>query len=113
MQRGAHFLEKKKTFPCSVALKVLGATSAATRSRIGFSNIRSFVVFIVLHFWRSGTLFSDRPWPSVACLEVLFFRLGALVLYFPICGALLFSLLGVALDCLLGGRVRSGPVDGL
>jgi hypothetical protein len=29
MQRGAHFYEKKKAFPYSVALKVLGASSAA------------------------------------------------------------------------------------
>ena len=39
--------------------------------------------------------------------------MGALALYFPVCGALLSSLFGVALDCLLGGRVRSSPVDGL
>ena len=28
MQRGAHYFEKKKSLPCSVALKVLGVTSA-------------------------------------------------------------------------------------
>ena len=59
------FGEKKK-FPCSVALKVLGVTSAAVRSSIGFSNIWGVVVFIVLHLWRSGALFSDSLWPSVS-----------------------------------------------
>ena len=79
MQRGAHFFEKK-AFPCSVALKVLGATSAAWLSRPMFSNIIRFAVFFVLHVWRSGALFSDSLWPPVPFLEVLFFRLGALVL---------------------------------
>ena len=71
MQRGARFLFcflffEKMTLPCSVALKVLGATSAAVRSSIGFSNVWGFVVFIVLHLWRSDVLFSDSPWPSVS-----------------------------------------------
>ena len=74
-----------------------------------FSNIfwlRRF--YRVASLWRSRALFSDSLWPSVPFLEVVFFRLGALVLYFPVCGALLLSLLGVALSCLLIGRVRSG-----
>ena len=79
MQRGAHFFEEI-AFPCSVALKVLGVTSAAARSHIGFSNIFRIVVFIVLHLWRSGALFSDSLWAPVSFLEVLFFQLGALVL---------------------------------
>ena len=101
-------LFSKIAFPCSVALKSFGASSASPRSRVMFSTIFGFVVFIVLHLWRSRALFSDSLWPSVPFLEVVFFRLGALVLYFPVCGALLLSLLGVALSCLLTGRVRSG-----
>ena len=101
-------LFSKIAFPCSVALKSFGASSAPPRSRPMFSNIFGFVVFIVLHLWRSRALFSDSLWPSVTFLEVVFFRLGALELYFPVCGALLLSLLGVALSCLLTGRVRSG-----
>ena len=58
MQRGAHFFEEI-AFPCSVALKVLGATSAAVRSRIGFCNIWSFVIFFVLPVSRCGALFSN------------------------------------------------------
>ena len=96
MQRGAHFFPKK-AFPCRVALKVLGATSAAALSQPMFSNIIRFAVFFVLHVWRSRALFSDSPWPSVPFLEIVFFRFGALVLYFPVCGALLLPLLGVAL----------------
>ena len=56
-----------------------------------------------------------RPWPSFASLEVLFFRFGAPALYMSIRGAVLFRSWAsswVALGCLLGGRVRSGPVDG-
>ena len=78
MQRGAHFFQTK-TFPCSVVLKVLGISSAAARSRIGFSNIWGFVVFIVLYLWRSGALFSNALAPSVPFLELLVFRLDALV----------------------------------
>ena len=59
--------------------QVLGVTLAAWRSRMGFSNIFGFVVFIMLHVWRSGALFFDSLWPPVPFLEVLFFRLGALV----------------------------------
>ena len=69
MQRGAHFFAKI-AFPCSVALKVLGVTSAPALSRVTFSNIWGFVVFIVLQLWRSGALFSDSPWPSVAVLSI-------------------------------------------
>ena len=76
----ALFFFEKKTFPCSVALKVLGVSSAAWCSRPMFSNIFGFVVFIVLHLWRYRALFSDSLWPSVPFLEVLFLRLGALVL---------------------------------
>ena len=56
MQRGAHFFEtKKKAFPCSVALKVLGVTSAAARSRIGFSKymgLRRLYRVASLALWR-------------------------------------------------------------
>ena len=93
MQRGAQILRR-----------LLGATSLPTYV---FQYIR-LRRFIVLHLWRSRALFSDSLWPSVTFLEVVFFRLGALELYFPVCGALLLSLLGVALSCLLTGRVRSG-----
>ena len=87
---------------CSESLRQHGAPDLCFPIYFGF------VVFIVLHVWRSGALFSNSLWPSVPFLEVVFFRLGALVLYFPVCGALLLSLLGVALSCLLTGRVRSG-----
>ena len=69
MQRGAHFFEEI-AFPCSVALKVLGVTSAAARSHIGFSNIFRTVVFIVLKLWRSRALFSDSLWPTLAVLII-------------------------------------------
>ena len=57
-------------FPCSVALKVLGVTSAAARSHIGFSNLFRTVVFIVLKLWRSRALFSDSLWPTLAVLII-------------------------------------------
>ena len=56
-----------------------------------------------------------RPWPFFPSLEVMFFRFGALALYLSIRGAVLFRSWAsslVALGYLLGGRVRSGPVDG-
>ena len=81
-------------------------------SRVTFSNTWGATVFVVLHLGRSGALFFDSSWPSVSSLEVQLFRSGALVRYFPVCGAFLSSLLGVVLGCLLGRRVRSGPVDG-
>ena len=99
MQRGARFFEKK-SFPCSVALKVPVATSTLVRSRVMFSNISGFIVFVMLHLWRSRALFFDIPWPPVPSLEISFFPVGALVLYFPVCGAFLFEFLaspGVAL----------------
>ena len=50
-----------KSFSCSVALNVLGVTSAPALSRVMFSSIWGFVVFFVLHVWRSRALFSDSP----------------------------------------------------
>ena len=91
-----------------MALKVLDVTSAPVRSRVMFSSMWGFIVFSVLHLWRSRALFSSNPWPPVVFLEVVFFRFGALVLYFPVCGALPFSVFDVALGCLLERRVRSG-----
>ena len=79
MQRGAHIVVKK-AFPCSAALKVLGASSASALSGVMFSNTINHAVFVVLHVWCSRALFSDCPCPAVPCLEVLFFLLGALVL---------------------------------
>ena len=90
----------KKAFPCSMALKVLGVTSAPALSRVMFSSIWGFVVFVVLHIWRSRALFSDSPWLSLPFLKGPFFRLGAPALYFPVCGAFLFSVVGVAFGCL-------------
>ena len=69
MQRGARFFPKK-AFPCSAPLKVLSVTSAPARSRVTFSNTLGFVVFIVLQLWRSGALFFDNPWPSVAIRSI-------------------------------------------
>ena len=79
-----------------MALKVLGVTSAPALSRVMLSSVWSFAVFFVLHVWRSRALFSDSPRPSVPFLKGLFFRLGAPALYFPVCGALLVSVFGVA-----------------
>ena len=82
----------------------------AALSRVMFSSIWGSIVFFVLHLWRSRALFSDSPWPSVPFLEVLFFHLGALVLYFPVCGALLFSVFGVTLGGLGLPFGSPGPV---
>ena len=54
----------------SATLKVLGVTSAAARSRVGFSNIWGFAFFIVLKLWRSRALFSDSLWPTLAVLII-------------------------------------------
>ena len=89
-----------KSLPCSVAIKVLGVTSAPALSRVTFSSIWGFVVFVMLHIWRSRALFSDSLWPPVPFQKGPFFRLGVPALYFPICGALLFSVFGTALGCL-------------
>ena len=85
MQRGAHFFEKK-TFPCSVALKVLGVSSAAARSRIGFSNI-----------------FSLRRFCRVASLALWCFIFQYAALSFP-------QFLASPWVAFLGRRVWSGPV---
>ena len=93
---------------------MLSVSSAPARSRVDFSNIWGFVAFVMLHVWRSGTLFSDSPWPSVLSVGVLFFPLSAPVFYFPVCGAFLCSVLGVALGCLglpFGSPGPAGPGD--
>ena len=59
-------------FPWSVALKVLGATSAAALSRVMFSNIWDSIVVFMWHRWRSRALFSDSAWASIPFLEVCF-----------------------------------------
>ena len=69
MQRGARFFEEI-AFPCSVALKVLGVTSAPALSRVMFSTIWGFLVFFMLHLWRSRALFSDSLWPTLAVLII-------------------------------------------
>ena len=99
-----------KTFPCSVALKVLGVTLAPVLSRVMFSTVWGFVVFVVLHVWRSRVLFSDSPWPSDPLLQTSFFHLGAPALYFPGCGAFLFSVFGVAFGCIWLPFGSLGPV---
>ena len=76
-----------------MALKVLGVASVPVRSRAMFSSMWGFMVFSVLRLCRSRALFSDTPWPPVVFLEVVFFRFGALVFYFPVCGALPFQFL--------------------
>ena len=54
------------------------------RSRVMFSNTWGGIVFVELRRWRSGALFSDSPWPSVADLSIswspvfAFWRSGAL-----------------------------------
>ena len=106
MQRGT----LAKSLPCSVALKVLGVTSAPALSRVMFSSIWGFVVFVVLHVWLSRALFSDSPWPSDPLLQTSFFHLGAPALYFPGCGAFLFSVFGVAFGCTWLPFGSLGPV---
>ena len=89
MQHGAHFFQKGDShaawaprapvasaagaLPCSVALKVLGATSAALCSNVMFSNIWGLIVLSILHLGRSRALFSDSPWTCLPLLEALFF----------------------------------------
>ena len=61
-----------------------GPASSSARSHATFSNTLNATVFVVLHLGRSGALFFDSPWPSVAvrsitCSPVFpFWRSGAL-----------------------------------
>ena len=69
MQRGARFFQEI-AFPCSVGRCCVVMPRCGVRSRVTFSSTWGATVFVVLHLWRSGALFFDSLWPSVAVRSI-------------------------------------------
>ena len=113
MQRGAHFFLQKKRSHAAWRSKCW-APLRRPRSPVlrfpvfGASSFLSCCSFGALAL--CFPIVCGRPWPSFPSLEVLFVRFGALVLYFPLRGALLFSVWGVALGRLGLPFGSPGPV---